>query len=212
MDPMEFALLMNDSKSNFDPYEYMEEMQEKISLHCSDHDLPIAAAPVALSDDDSQDHKSSHRRELKMMNNCAWSPWQRARFSAVRAYDHLRLENEKLGVGNSHMMDPMEFALLINKSDASFDPYEYMEEMQERITPDERAKKIADMQEKKNRLHSSDYDEGDFPTDVAVSDDVKHKSCIDLENKNIEELLSTFELYLLIPLRSRIRTKRLLRL
>lgn len=32
MDPMEFALLMNDSKSNFDPYVYMEEMKEKIRV------------------------------------------------------------------------------------------------------------------------------------------------------------------------------------
>ena len=140
-----------------------------------------------------------------MRNGGACTPWQRARFNAVREYDHLRLQNEKLGVGNSHMMDPMEFALLINKSDASFDPYEYMEEMQEKIS-----------------LHCSDYDFPIAAAPVGLSDDdspqdsvvaaqessrvlpaVEHKSSpqesdlpVAALRKNIDELLSAFELSL----------------
>ncbi|GKA06495.1 hypothetical protein Tco_0685719 [Tanacetum coccineum] len=65
------------------------------------------------------------------MMNGAWTPWDMARFAAVKEYDNLRLKNEENGLGKSHLMDSMDFVRLMNDSKSIFDPYLYMEEMQE---------------------------------------------------------------------------------
>ena len=66
------------------------------------------------------------------MKNGAWTPWDMARFAAVEEYDNLRLRNERSGIGNSHLLDPIEFVRLMNRSGSTFDPYRYMEEVQEK--------------------------------------------------------------------------------
>ncbi|GJS21001.1 hypothetical protein Tco_0449633 [Tanacetum coccineum] len=110
------------------------------------------------------------------MMNGSWTPWDMARFAAVKEYDNLRLKNEENGLGNSHLMDPMDFVRLMNDSKSIFDPYLYMEEMQEKLNPHAAGRA---------RLTITDYVEtdddsqdGDLPVSVVSDDDSPRESFV----------------------------------
>ncbi|PWA84153.1 hypothetical protein CTI12_AA160670 [Artemisia annua] len=118
----------------------------------------------------------------------AWTPWNMARFAAVEEYDNLRLRNEKNGIGNSHLMEPMDFNTLkletddsqegdlpVAAADDSQDVAEHKYSRQESVVAAQESSRVLLAAE-----HKSSPQEGDLP--VAAL------------RKNIDELLSAFEL------------------